>query len=62
MVTTNIKAEYDVTGTNDAQVYCLSTDTKPTGAPMKNGFKLIEMDTAKLYFYDEENELWYPFN
>ena len=31
---------------------CLSTDTKPT-AGILNGSSLIEMDTGKVYFYDE---------
>ena len=35
---------------------CLSTDTKPTG--MANGSSLTEMDTKKIYMYDEENEEW----
>ena len=61
MFTLNIDGAYSVTGTNDAQAYCLSTDTKLTGEPLKNGYKCIEMDTATVYFYDEENRVWYPF-
>lgn len=34
----------------------LSTDDKPVGAT--NGSFLIEMDTKKIYVYDEENEQW----
>lgn len=38
---------------------CLSTDTKPTG--MANGSSLMEMDTGKVYMYDEEGEQWRAF-
>ena len=62
MFTNNIQSTYDISGTNDAQAYCLSTDVKKTGAPFENGHKLVEMDTSKIYFYDEENERWLPFN
>lgn len=37
---------------------CLSTDVKPTGKPLMNGSKLIEMDTSTLYMYDEANKTW----
>ena len=36
---------------------CLSTDTKPTNGIM-NGSKLLEMDTATLYIYDQQNNEW----
>lgn len=36
---------------------CLSTDTKPT-EDMINGSQLLEMDTSKPYFFDEENGEW----
>lgn len=36
---------------------CLSTDTKPT-AGIVNGSKLMEIDTSKLYCFDEENTEW----
>jgi len=39
------------------EVRCLSTDTKPT-AGIKNGSKLIEMDSQDVYYYDAENEEW----
>lgn len=35
---------------------CLSTDTKPTY--VSNGSKLMEMDTSKLYIFDEANKTW----
>lgn len=38
---------------------CISTDTKPTDdTSMMNGSKLLEMDTATIYMYDEENAEW----
>ncbi len=36
---------------------CLSTDTKPTSGIL-NGSVLIEMDTGKIYFYDEAGAQW----
>lgn len=39
---------------------CLSSDAKPTEGIM-NGSTLIEMDTASVYFYDEENANWEKF-
>lgn len=35
----------------------LSTDTKPTDG-VRNGSKFREMDTQKIYKYDEENKQW----
>lgn len=40
--------------------YCLSTDTKPT-EHILNGSSLIEMDTGKVYFFDEANGQWREF-
>lgn len=37
--------------------YGLSTDTKPT-THIVNGSVFIEMDTATLYFFDQENTEW----
>lgn len=39
------------------QIACLSTDTKPTEG-VANGSVCIEMDTSKIYFFDEENAEW----
>lgn len=35
---------------------CLSTDSKPINAA--NGSILIEMDTQKVYIFDEQNATW----
>ena len=40
--------------------YGLSTDTKPTEG-VRNGSKLIEMDTGKVYFFDAEGAQWLEF-
>ena len=66
MFTLNIDGAYSVTGTNDANAYWNSKDWAagkvPTDDPsIKNGFKGIEMDTATVYFFDEEDKVWYPF-
>lgn len=37
--------------------YGLSTDTKPT-ANIVNGSVFIEMDTSKIYFFDEDSTDW----
>lgn len=39
---------------------CLSTDTKPT-TQIANGSCLIEMDTGKVFFYDEAGISWKEF-
>ena len=36
---------------------CLSTDEKPI-ENIANGSILMEMDTGKLYMFDEENKTW----
>ena len=38
------------------EIYCLSTDTKPTDVP--NGSILIEMDTSTIYTFDEAGSTW----
>ena len=46
--------------TNDtltAEYIGLSTDTKPT-ENIRNGSTFVEMDTKKLYAFDEENGEW----
>lgn len=37
---------------------CLHTDQKPTGADIYNGSCLMEIDTNKLFVYDDENDQW----
>lgn len=44
-----ISSVYDIRG--------LSTDTKPT-ENICNGTTFFEIDTSKLFIYDEENNIW----
>lgn len=39
----------------------LSTDTKPTGMSVGNGWSFIEMDTGKVFFYNAADEEWLEF-
>ena len=39
----------------------LSTDSKPTGVSVGNGWTFIEMDTGKVFFYNAEDEEWLEF-
>lgn len=44
------------------EFYGLSTDEKPVGkmngVNIPNGSMFIEMDTKKMYLFDEENQTW----
>lgn len=40
-----------------ATYFGLSSDTKPTQG-VGNGSVFVEMDTSKLYFFDEQNTVW----
>ena len=40
--------------------YCLSTDSKPT-VGIGNGSFITEIDTGKVFCFDEENETWYEW-
>lgn len=44
-------------GKDQIEATCLSSDTKPT-ANVANGSILIEMDTSKMYFFDEAHSAW----
>ena len=54
------ESEYKVNGKYMGAVtlYGLSTDTKPTC--YGNGSCFIEVDTGNGFFFDAENEIWYP--
>lgn len=44
-----------------AELRGLSTDTKPTqvdGKQIGNGSAFIEIDTQKIYFFDEASKTW----
>lgn len=45
----------------EIEIRGLSTDTKPTeldGEAITNGTAFIEIDTQKLYFFDETSQTW----
>ena len=56
------KGKYFTTEDKGLEFRGLSTDDpKPTevnGKPVDNGATFIEMDTGKIYLYDQENEQW----
>ena len=39
----------------------VSTDNKPAAEDVGNGSVFIEMDTSKVYFYDEADDAWYEW-
>ena len=41
------------------EVYCKSLDTKPTSEEWVTGSVLIEVDTGKAFFYEEEADEWH---
>lgn len=46
---------------NEIEIRCLSTDTKPTindNKDITNGTILIEIDTGRLFLYDLDNNQW----
>lgn len=49
-------------GTAEISFTGLSTDTKPTetyqNMKIKNGSDFLEMNTQKLYFYDQAGKTW----
>ena len=53
VVTSNGKKQY-------VEGYCLSTDTKPTTG-IQNGSTLIEMNTGKIFMFDEAAGEWREF-
>ena len=54
---TNTKATYYEDNKVLIEATCLSSDSKPTTG-IANGSACIEMDTSKLYFFDEKNKTW----
>jgi hypothetical protein len=51
-----IKSENHVYGLTPSEIYGLSTDVKPTD--VNNASVFYEMDTKKLFMFDEENSVW----
>ena len=42
------------------EISCKSTDEKPTSEEWVTGSVLLEVDTSKAYFYEEESDTWKP--
>lgn len=63
MITTEVQKTvvFENAGTTGRKEYiegvCLSTDSKPTDN-IGNGSILLEMDTAKLFIFDETGTIW----
>ena len=56
-----IKSRLFASGLKHAEIYGLSTDSKPTGG-LVTGSKFTEVDTGAVYLYDETNDgTWYLF-
>lgn len=62
MVSYFTKRTYEQDGALISQIdgQCLSTDTKPT-LNIANGSQMIEMDTSKIFFFDESSSAWLEF-
>ena len=62
MVSYFTKRTYEKDGELISQIegQCLSTDTKPQ-LNIANGSQMIEMDTSKIYFFDESSGQWLEF-
>ena len=53
-----IDTEHGKVGRYYFEGQCLSTDPKPTTMDVANGSILLEMDTSKVYMYDQTNAEW----
>lgn len=62
MVSYFTKRTYEQDGALISQIdgQCLSTDTKPT-LNIANGSQMVEMDTSKIFFFDESSSEWLEF-
>lgn len=56
MLTVKAKDFNYTNGKNRVEGECLSTDTKPSN--VANGSILIEIDTGKIFMYDESGAVW----
>lgn len=60
MISYNVYKEY-AAGKHYVEAWGLSTDSKPTTG-IANGSLFIEMDSKKVYFFDETNATWRQFS
>ena len=51
-----IKSNEHIYGKTPSELYGLSTDVKPTN--VNNASLFYEMDTKKIFMFDETNERW----
>jgi hypothetical protein len=52
----SIKSENHVYGVTESEIYGLSTDVKPMD--VNNASVFYEMDTKKVFMFDEQNSVW----
>ena len=57
MVTINEGKQPQRYGKQFAEIFCLSTDSKPTDG-IANGSIAVEIDTGKVYFFNEAGSTW----
>lgn len=53
----DIRARYAGNNKSYVEGVCISTDSKPTDG-IANGSIILEMDTKKVYMYDEAGDTW----
>lgn len=56
-----LNADLSPAGAASATLVGLSTDDKPTGANVGNGWMFLEMNTGKIYLYDADGATWREF-
>lgn len=56
----NFVEDHDGVALNYVEGYCLSSDSKPT-AGIANGSVMIEMNTSKVFFFDQAGQAWREF-
>lgn len=55
-VARNEEADGSVTVLNVSEVWCKSTESKPTN--VADGSVAVEKDTGKVFFFDEDSSEW----
>ena len=60
MVTAVKTQKFRADGAQMVELYGLSVDTKPT-RDIVNGSSFVEMNTGKIFLFDEENAQWLEF-
>lgn len=52
----SVKTNINLEGLKTVELYGLSTDEKPLTVP--NASMFYEMDTKKIFMFDEQNKVW----